>query len=265
MASDREITLHDVWAAIWRGKWIVVLTTVVAAAIALAFTFAGDATYTASSKVYLGQATTMVGNIASTAGTNPLTAATILQGDDVVAAVSQASGFSEAAVRSAVTISVPRAPGTVSTNQPAVATITVTTTDGKDAVALANAYAQVALTDASGGYNAVESTLTTQITGLVAEERRLQGQLRGGSGGSATTAQQLADLRELLTTSQLQLARVHQIEAPAIVTLARSASSSGSAPNRLRTAITGGVIGLLVGIAVALGIGGGLRRSARSE
>ena len=64
MASDREITLGNVWSAIWRGKWIVVGVTVVAALVAFALTFTQDTTYTATSKVYLGQATTMMGNLA---------------------------------------------------------------------------------------------------------------------------------------------------------------------------------------------------------
>ena len=34
MASDREITLGDLWRAIWRGKWIVLATTVIAGLVA---------------------------------------------------------------------------------------------------------------------------------------------------------------------------------------------------------------------------------------
>ena len=100
MASDREITLGNVWSAIWRGKWIVVGVTVVAALVAFALTYTQDTTYTATSKVYLGQATTMMGNLASTPGTNPLTAATVLQGDRVVGAVAKATGLTPSTVRS---------------------------------------------------------------------------------------------------------------------------------------------------------------------
>ena len=87
MASDREITLGDLWRAIWRGKWIVLATTVIAGLVAFGITYTADTTYSATSKVYLGQATTILGNLASTPGTNPLTAATMLQGDAVVDAV----------------------------------------------------------------------------------------------------------------------------------------------------------------------------------
>ena len=70
MASDREITLGDLWRAIWRGKWIVLATTVIAGLVAFGITYTADTTYSATSKVYLGQATTILGNLASTPGTN---------------------------------------------------------------------------------------------------------------------------------------------------------------------------------------------------
>ena len=258
MASEREITLGDVWRAIWRGKWIVVGTTVLAALIAFALTFTADTTYTASAKVYLGQATTMMGNLASTPGTNPLTAATMLQGDAVVAAVAKDTGLTPSTVRARTDVAVPRAPGTVTANQPAIATITATTAERDDSIRLANAYAKAALAGASGGYDTVSATLERQVRQLRAEEIRLAAAARRQPGNDLLT--QLNDVREVLTTSELQLARVQQIEAPAIVTVATGAASSGSTTNRARTTILGAVIGFLIGIVIALAISGGIRR-----
>ncbi|MBU6363575.1 MAG: hypothetical protein KGQ95_05095 [Acidobacteria bacterium] len=260
MASDREITLGNVWSAIWRGKWIVVGVTVVAALVAFALTFTQDTTYTATSKVYLGQATTMMGNLASTPGTNPLTAATVLQGDRVVGAVAKATGLTPSTVRSRTDISVPRAPGTVTTSQPAIASIAASMATRDEAIRLANAYAEATLTSASTGYEAVSTTLRTQVRRMRAEEIRLQAIAGRSADGSTLT--QLADLREALTNSELQLARAQQIEAPYIVTLAKSASSSSSTSNRVRAAIIGAIIGLLIGIVIALATSGGIRREA---
>lgn len=260
MASDREITLGDVWRAIWRGKWIIVATTVVAAAVAFGITFTSETTYAASSKVYLGQATTMMGNLASTPGTNPLTAATVLAGDTVVAAVAESTGLSPGAVRARTDVSVPRAPGTVTTNQPAIATITARTTNRDDSVRLANAYAEAALSNASAGFQSVSTTLEQQVRRMQAEELRVQALARRAP--TPDNLARLADLREALTTSELQLARVKQIEAPAIITLAKGAASSASTRNRVRTAIVGAVIGLLVGVVIALATSGGIRREA---
>ncbi len=260
MASDREITLGDLWRAIWRGKWIVVATTVVAALVAFALTFTSDTTYTASAKVYLGQATTMMGNLASTPGTNPLTAATVLQGDAVVAAVAEATGLSPGAVRARTDVAVPRAPGTVTANQPAIATITARTSTRDESVRLANAYAEAALKGASGGYDAVSTTLEQQVRRMQAEEVRLQALVRRAP--TPDNLSRLTDLREVLTASELQLARVKQIEAPAIITLATGAASSDRTSNRVRTASTGAIIGFLVGIVIALATSGGIRREA---
>lgn len=261
MASDREITIGDVWGAIWRGKWIVVATTVVAALVAFAITFTSSTTYTASSKVYLGQATTMMGNLASTPGTNPLTAATILQGDTVVDAVAEATGLTPSTVRSRTDVAVPRAPGTVTTNQPAIATISATMAEKDAAIRLANAYAEAALGNASSGYETVSTTLQQQVRRLRAEQVRLQAAI--ARQPSPENLNQLTDLREVLSTSELQLARVQQIEAPSIVTLAKGAASSASTSNRVRTTVIGAVIGFLVGIVIALATSGGIRRGSR--
>ena len=118
MASDREITLGDVGRTIWRGKWYIVLAAVLGGLIGLLLTFTGGTKYTASSQVYLGQATTMMGNLAQTAGTNPLTAATILQGDAIVDEVAAKTGLTRGQVNSDTDISVSRAPGTTNRSTP---------------------------------------------------------------------------------------------------------------------------------------------------
>jgi hypothetical protein len=131
-----------------------------------------------------------------------------------------------------------------------------------DAVRLANAYAEAALSSANTGYEAVSGTLESQVRRMRAEEARLLTQLRRAS--TPNLQSRLADLQEVLTTTELQLARVKQIEAPAIVTLAKGAASSGSTANRVRTTIVGAIIGLLAGIVIALATSGGLRRRPES-
>jgi hypothetical protein len=202
----------------------------------------------------------MMGNLASTPATNPLTAATVLQGDVVVGAVAEATGLTPGQVRARTDVSVPRAPGTVTTNQPAIATITARTAARDDSVRLANAYAEAALDGASAGYASVSSTLEQQVRRMRAEEVRLQALIRRQP--TPDNLAQLTDLREVLTTSELQLARVKQIESPAIITLATGAASSASTSNRVRTAIIGAVIGFLVGLVIALATSGGIRREA---
>lgn len=262
MASDREITLGDIGSTIWRGKWYVVLAAVLGGLIGLLLTFTGGTKYTASSQVYLGQATTMMGNLAQTAGTNPLTAATILQGDAIVDAVAAETGLTRSQVRADSDVSVSRAPGTTNTNQPAIAQITARTDSAKRSIALANTYADIALGGANAGYAVVLKTLEGQVRTGRATVARLTAQLKGAGVNQALVASQLATQQTDLATAQLQLARVQQIEAPSVVSKATSASSSSSGRNRVRTIIIGAIIGLLLGIVVALIIGGSRRRGA---
>ena len=262
MASDREITLGDIGGTIWRGKWYIVLAAVLGGLIGLLLTFTGGTKYTASSQVYLGQATTMMGNLAQTAGTNLLTAATILQGDAIVDEVSAKTGLTRGQVNSDTDISVSRAPGTTNTNQPAIAQITTHTDSADLSVKLANTYADVALSGANAGYGVVLKTLQDQVrTGRLAVAG-LTAQLKGAGANQALVASELATQQTNLATAQLQLARVQQIEAPSVVSKATSASSSSSGRNRARTIIIGAVIGLLLGIVIALIIGGSRRRGA---
>ena len=262
MASDREITLGDIGGTIWRGKWYVVLAAVLGGVIGLLLTFTGATTYTASSQVYLGQATTMMGNLAQTAGTNPLTAATVLQGDVIVDEVAAKTGLTRGQVRSDSDISVSRAPGTTNTNQPAIAQITAHTDTADRSIALANTYADVALGGANAGYAVVVKTLEGQVRTGQAAVLRLTGQLKGAGANQGLVASELATQQTNLATAQLQLARVQQIEAPSVVSKATSASSSSSSRNRVRTIVIGAVIGLLLGLVVALIIGGSRRRGA---
>ncbi len=262
MASDREITLGDVGRRIWRGKWYVVVVTILGALIALALTFTGGTKYTATSQVYLGQATTMMGNLAQTAGTNPLTAATILQGDQVVGAVAEKTGLTPGQVNSDVDVSVTRAPGTTNTNQPAIAGITARTDSADQSVKLANAYAEAALEGANGGYQKVVDTLQRQVREMRADVAVLARQVRAGGANQALAASELATQRTDLATAELTLARVQQIEAPAVVKLATSASASNSSANRVRTTVVGAVIGLALGLVLALILGGPRRRDA---
>ena len=72
---DREITLRDYGRVVWSGRWLILATTVAAAVVGLLLTFVTSTTYTATARVFLGQATTVSGAPFSTPATNPATAA----------------------------------------------------------------------------------------------------------------------------------------------------------------------------------------------
>jgi uncharacterized protein involved in exopolysaccharide biosynthesis len=262
---DREITLRDYGRVLWSGRWLILATTVAAAVVGLLLTFVTSTTYTATAKVFLGQATTLSGAPFSTPATNPATAATVLDADNLVSRVAEEIGVTPSRVRNSVTLSAPRAPGGAQGNQPTVMTITFK--DGSRAVARdgANAYARAIQDRAMGKFSSVFDTYATGEARAQADVTRLQSQiaeyqreLRGADAAtrallqsllfSATT--QLSIAQTTLTDQQLSRAKAEANEKPYIVALAESPSSSNSAPNRLRTVVLAAIIGLLVGVIV---------------
>jgi uncharacterized protein involved in exopolysaccharide biosynthesis len=259
---DREITLREYGRVLWSGRWLILATALVAVIAGLLVTVARPVTYTATARVFLGQPTTPASIPVSTPDTNPVTAAGVLKSDQLVRKTAEALGFKTARVRDAVTLTVPRTPGS-SGNQPTVASIDATVRSKKDAVAIANAYAAEVLASANGSYLKIAGVyqgrvdrLTKQVTVL---EERLAGyrQQLLTAGGSArevplqslleSTQELLIETQNDLDDGQEELVKTQQIEAPRLISEAERAASSGSAPKRLQTVLLALLIGLLVG------------------
>ena len=262
---DREITLRDYGRVVWSGRWLILATTVAAAVVGLLLTFVTSTTYTATAKVFLGQATTVSGAPFSTPATNPATAATVLSGDNLVTKVAQEIGVSPSRVRNGVTLTAPRAPGGAQGNQPTVMTITFKDGSRKVAREGANAYARAINAAALQNFSSVFQTYATGEARAQADVTRLQAQidgyqrdLRGADAQTRTLLQsllfsattQLSIAQTTLTDQQLNRAKAEANEKPYLVSLSESPSSSSSAPNRLRTVVLAAIIGLLVGIIV---------------
>jgi len=262
---DREITLRDYGRVVWSGRWLILATTVAAAIVGLLLTFVTSTTYTATAKVFLGQATTVSGAPFSTPATNPATAATVLSGDNLVTQVAREIGVSPSRVRNGVTLTAPRAPGGAQGNQPTVMTITFKDSSRKIAREGANAYARAINAAALQNFSSVFTTYATGEARAQSDVSRLQTQIDGYQRQlrtadattrtllqsllfSATT--QLSIAQTTLTDQQLNRAKAEANEKPYLVSLSESPSSSSSAPNRFRTVVLAAVIGLLVGIIV---------------
>lgn len=263
---DREITLRDYGRVLWSGRWIILATTVIAAAVGLLLSFASTTRYTATAELFLGQATTVSGVPVSTPATNPATAPTVLTGDNLVERVAREIGVSPSRVRDGVSLTAPRAPGGSVGNQPTVATITFVDEDRDVARDGANAYAEAVLAesreifrDVVGTYERAAARARSDVERLQAELARYRRQLEAAAGGERELAlqslifsanQQLSVAQTELSTQELNLAKERQIGQPDIISLARSPASSGSLPNRARTTVLAAVIGLLAGVIV---------------
>jgi uncharacterized protein involved in exopolysaccharide biosynthesis len=263
---DRELTLRDYGRVLWRGRWIVIATAVAAALVGLILSLARTTTYSATSRVFLGQATTPTGVPVLTPDTNPTTAPDTLGGDDVIARVAARTGVKAKRIRDGVSFTVPRSPGAQAGNQPAVATITYKDQNRRVARDVANAYAEEVLAEAQAKVDVVQNVLER---GIAQDEQRVAsiqdsvasaetGLRRASSEGDRAawrsllfaSQQRLYDVLKDVSDQRLALAKSNQYEAPRLVSRSESVSSSASLVARLRTVVLALVIGLIVGIVI---------------
>lgn len=261
---EREITLRDYGRVIWSGRWIILTCVVIAALVGLALSFATTTTYSAKAELFVGQATSVSGTPVSTPGTNPSLAPIVLTGDNLVGRVAKEVGVTPARIRKGVELTAPKAPGGSVGNLPTVVTITFTDPNREVAKNAANAYAEAIYAQANDDFSGVVDSYDEAITSAEATIARLdreisvyQRRLASASGDELlvlttllnSSGQQLQTATTELSSQRLNRVKEEQFQ-PGIISLATSPSSSGSVPNRLRSVILAGVIGLLVGIIV---------------
>lgn len=264
MTGD-EVTLQDYGRIVWAGRRIILVAIVAAAVVGLALTFIRTTTFTASSQVFLGQATTAQGTPFSTPQTNPAIAPTVLEGDAIVDPVAEAAGVSASRIRSGVSLESPRAPGSAG-NLPTLVKVTFRDSDSDLAQEVANLYAQRIVTvneatfsDELTTYERQLERSTAEETQLREQEAQLRAQLLGQGGGPSEAAIQSAlvlvsdRLSETLTrieNAEISIANLKEAGRPQIVTAAREPSSSSSGPRRVRTVVFSALLGAVVGLIV---------------
>lgn len=260
---DREITLRDYGRVLWRGRWLILGATIAAAIVGILLSVASPTTYTATSQVFLGQATTASGAIAQAATTSPVTAPEILTSNAIVRQVADDLGLAPGRVRSAVTFEIPDGAGTQ--NQPSLATITAVDGTRQVAIDIAEAYAQAVLVQVSTSFEQVQGTYRSSLDRNRDNIERLEEdialfvrELAEAEGTPAfvtwqillSNAQaQLSTAQTATTQAELQLATGQQF-APAIGDLPTGATSTGSIRSRAQTVLFAAIIGLLVGVTV---------------
>lgn len=258
-----EITLQDYGRVVWAGRRIILVAIVVAAIAGLALTFIRTTTYSASSQVYLGQATTLSGTPLTTPQTNPTIAPVVLEGDVIVDPVAEKAGITPSRVRSGVSLESPRAPGSAG-NLPTLVKVTFVDQDSSVAKDVANLYAeQIRATNAEQfeiglkTYQEQQRRATETITQLEGQVDQLRAQLVSLAGtpqgpglqtALVVASQQLAESRNDRENAELAIAKARQLEEPQIVTAAVEPKSSSSGPQRVRTVVFAALLGALVGL-----------------
>jgi cell division protein FtsL len=259
--DDREVTLGDYGQVIWRGRWIILTTVVIAALVGLALTFVRTTTYSASAQLFLGQATTISGTPVSTPPTNPVTAPAVLEGDAIVDAVSRATGVSPSGIRNRISFDIPRAPGSAG-NLPTLVKITYRDDRRARAVEVTTTYAKAILAAAARTFNTRGDVYERQIAGEKVRIADLKGQIAdlqrrsaagepGADVALVAASQLLSTSEQSLDTFELGLATAEQIEQPQLVSLPERAASSSSGPRRARTVLISAALGLIIGLIIS--------------
>ncbi|MCC6829961.1 MAG: hypothetical protein IT200_01320 [Thermoleophilia bacterium] len=257
-----DVTLRDYLRVAWSGRWLILIATVVGIAVGILLSVARSPEYTATARVYLGQATTIAGVPVQTPFTNPTVAPLALDSDAIVRKVADAAGTTPGRVRSAVTLTAPRVSGT-SGNLPTILTVTSTDKNRKLAVEIANAYADNVLADVGEAYRDTRRVYEAQVArsrrevdGLIADAAKLRTRLASAPTGQAdliqlaltSAVQQLDDARQEASDQEVLLRKADQVEAPQALTRAERASSSGTGPKRLQSIVLAGLIAFALGI-----------------
>ena len=263
---DRELTLRDYGRVLWRGRWLILATTVAAALAGLVLSLARTTTYTATARVSLGQATTISGIPVGTPATTPSTAPDVLGSDALVERVAARTGVDPDRIRDGVEFSVPRTPGAQAGNQPSIATIRFTDDDRDTAQKVVNAYAEAVLATAAARVERIQGVYRRRIAEREQELRQLDARVAAAEQGlrRAGTDQERAIWQTLLLAAQDRMAQVRldlanqelallksqEIEQPQPVSRSTDAASSGSPVARLRATVFAGVIGLILGVVI---------------
>ncbi|MEZ5079172.1 MAG: Wzz/FepE/Etk N-terminal domain-containing protein [Thermoleophilia bacterium] len=257
---DNQITLRDYLRVAWSGRWLVLAATVAALVIGALLTVTRSPSFVATSRIYLGQATTVSGVPVSTPYTNPSVAPLALANDDLTKTVAEKTGFSRSRVRKAVELTTPRISGA---NVPTILTVTATDRGQKASVTIANEYAQAVLAAASAAYDDTRTVYEDNARRADQEVRELRAQLtRFRTQLAASSPAQFPAIEASISNAMAQLdaarreasdqavllSKAEQIEAPQLLTQAEDGVSAHPRTRRLMTVILAGLIGFAVGL-----------------
>jgi len=242
--------LGDYAAAVWRRKWTVVLTAILAVVVAVGLDMSKTKMYTSTVQVLLTVPGSAAGSSTSANASSQPNVATdieLMQSAAVKSSVAHTVG-------SVPTVAISEV-GTTNVVQIA-ATSASPVAAAQIANAYANAYLAVSKSDYLGSINGQITQLQTQINSLQTTVNQINQQLTNSSGSNTSSLQ--AQLTSALSQQQLlktQLLGLQQSSASAsggqIVDPA-TPSAVPSSPKTLEDALFALGIGLLIGIGIAL-------------
>jgi uncharacterized protein involved in exopolysaccharide biosynthesis len=270
--AEREVDLARWRTALVALWWIPIAGVVLGAIVGVLFSFRGGTSYKASALISLGQPTSPGGALVNGFGTNPRAVSQIVTSASAQAEAAARADLRPAALRGHVSVAqVGAAPAGATRTNPLIS-LTVNGKRPVNTAGAANALARIVVRETTAKYvgvkirtfNATLSQVNTQITKV--------NDLLAVITEAAKAARNLDPLQQLVVVSQednaetrlgnliaqqealqQQLAFATQVESARIVVKARAVKAS--AHSRRSSLLVGALIGLLLGAAVAIGLG----------
>lgn len=223
--------------------------------------------YQASTLTYLGQPVGRSGSLLKTLGSNAATGLEYARSNRAVNAASQAAGVDRARVRRGLSATaVQSSLGNRKIMPPAMIRVTMRDRDPRVADASVEAVTHY-LSEAVGGFGHTKvDDLEHELEGLeaqLARLRRVRGSASNAGGGSdsalaAVATSQILALQTAVAETRSELASARELEQVRVVDVRRAAKVGQ--PGRAPAYVRGAVLGALVGLVLAVVLGG---RAAR--
>jgi capsular polysaccharide biosynthesis protein len=267
-AAEQEVDLGRYWWAIVARWWLVVLCVAIGVLIGYLVSLGGGRLFQAKTTVYLGQPLTATGSAQLQGlGTNPTTVNQIVKSESVVRAVADEVGVDADELRAG--ISTRAVSGAVARQgQTQLVEVSVRGPWRRQSADAANMLGETVVERVSAYPDAkielLESLLTDQQRELEAIDASIDGYRAAIESDSTlepserlllvsllgSAEQERGRLVEQKTQTELSLAVAQEVERASVVT--RAAASRVAARSRSTSMIVGAVIGLLVGVVLAL-------------
>jgi capsular polysaccharide biosynthesis protein len=266
--EEREIDFGRLGRSIVRRWWLVLAAVLLGALAGYLTSLGGGDVFVARTTVYLGQPLSPTGNAQiQSLGTNPATVAEIVRSDEVVDKIADELGIRPGQLRAGISTRQIVPAGTTAAsraNQNPLVQISVRGPwEGDTSAQAANSLADEVVTKVSGyvdaKISALEQRLQSENRELAQLDRRIDqlsaSEVRGLTSGERLILIGLAEQRrgqlvsERTDTEQL-LTLAQTVERGTQVTEAKASRAPAQSPRS--SIVVGALVGLLVGIALAL-------------
>jgi uncharacterized protein involved in exopolysaccharide biosynthesis len=266
--AEESVDLRRHWVAITTHWWLPVIGLVAGVIVGYLISLGGAQVYKAKAVIYLGQPLSTGGVSLQSKATNPSTVRTIVTSESTIDAVARQVGLKPSQLRSNVTTQAISGAVTRLGQNPNVAIIVTGHLRGKVGGA-ANHFANAVIASLAASYAApkiasLQKLVDSETTALETLNKNIKAQQAAlNSQGLSNTdrlvlasqlnglVQQQLTTTDQLTTNQQQLLLAKGIEAPQLLT--RAVATKTTARSRRNTVIVAGLIGLLLGVVVAVG------------